>query len=187
MVTEFNGTPMLVNGMMASDASSTAAVQRMWFMALGDDGKSGSTRGVTGIIPGARVGNMFVRRYADGTINSREPELQPRRDVFVSFPAGIAVGSQGELSLIQSFADGGSSRSRQQQLPVKVSPSPWPASARPCLAGGCVPAWRARFALLSSGPEDRGSTLFCSSRAMRGVLLTSVVGTAQRPGGGASA
>lgn len=72
-------------------------------MVLGDDGGTGPTRGVTGIIPKARVGNMFVKRATNGTLGESSV-VTPATDTWVSFPAGLAVGSQGALSLIHNFA-----------------------------------------------------------------------------------
>ena len=118
LVTEFNGTPWLVNGLMVSESSATAADQRIWFMVLGDDAGQGPTRGVTGIIPSHRAGNLFVKRATNGSVisslNLEVPSVPyiaaidvpvlPVTDTWVSFPAGLAVGSQGALSLIHNFA-----------------------------------------------------------------------------------
>ncbi len=117
-VTEFNGTPWLINGLMAGESSTTASDQRIWFLVLGNDGAAGPTRGVTGIVPQARLRNMFIRREANGVVPSQkiigvaevpasilvETPTSPVRDVWVSFPAGLAVGSQSALSLVHNFS-----------------------------------------------------------------------------------
>jgi hypothetical protein len=95
-VTAFNGTPWLANDVMDSDT-------RIYFMVLGDDGSQGPTRGVTGIVPEALQQSMFVRRETAGVITGVGADVNTVTDVWVSWPAGVAVGSQGAISLIEDF------------------------------------------------------------------------------------
>ena len=78
-------------------------------MVMGDDGGPGPTRGVTGIVPGAVGRAMFAKRTVQGIFSPSgggpgTPAMQPGLDVWVSMPAGLALGSQGALSIIQNFA-----------------------------------------------------------------------------------
>jgi hypothetical protein len=117
----FNGTPILINDMMVSAGSTAEADQRIYFMALGDDGNAGPGRGVVGFVPEARKHSMFVRRETMGfpEVNpitftvppagedvTLEPtaNLKSEKTVWVSFPAGLAIGSQGALSMVHNFA-----------------------------------------------------------------------------------
>ena len=119
-VESFNGVPWLINGVAAGDASATAALQRIYFMAMGDDGQAGPTRGVTGIVPEDLRDSMFIKRQTHGVPVNQEqiiqvdavPEelhIQPTIDVqtimdtWVSWPVGVAIGSQGAISLIHNF------------------------------------------------------------------------------------
>lgn len=102
----FNGTPILINDKMVSANSTLAADQRIWFLALGDDGRSGPTRGVGGIVPQALKHNMFVKRETNGIADNTGGGGAPQAaiDVWVSWPVGLAVGSQGAISVIHNFA-----------------------------------------------------------------------------------
>lgn len=102
----FNGVPILVNDQMVSAFLSTPGQQRIWFLALGDDGKSGPTRGVSGIVPEALKGSMFVKRETNGIADTTGGGLEPQTaiDVWVSWPVGLATGSQGAISVIHNFA-----------------------------------------------------------------------------------
>lgn len=99
----FNGTPILINDMMVSAGSTLPADQRIYFMVLGDDGSAGPGRGVIGFVPEARRRSMFIRREMMGTPNDADPVPNSDRTVWISFPAGLGIGSQGALSLITDF------------------------------------------------------------------------------------
>jgi hypothetical protein len=71
-------------------------------MMLGDDGKEGPTRGVTGILPHGRGRNLFVKRATNGAFDSGQTD--PVTDTWVTMPSGVAVGSQGALSMLENFA-----------------------------------------------------------------------------------
>ena len=101
----FNGVPIMINDQMASAASEDPVAQRIWFLALGDDGKSGPTRGVSGIVPQSLKGSMFVKRETNGIADNTGGGLEPQTamDVWVSWPVGLSVGSQGAISVIHNF------------------------------------------------------------------------------------
>lgn len=104
-VDAFNGTVWLANDWLNKDGLGT---ERIYFMVMGDDGGPGPTRGVTGIVPGAMGRGMFTKRTVQGIFNVAGggpgvPAMQPGLDVWVSMPAGLALGSQGALSIIQAF------------------------------------------------------------------------------------
>ncbi|MCC6687398.1 MAG: hypothetical protein IT205_10500 [Fimbriimonadaceae bacterium] len=103
LVTQFNGTPWLINGCMAGEASPKPSNQRIYFMVLGDDGGEGTTRGVTGIVPQHLISWPFVKRVTNGTHTFDVGQTLPVRDMWVSFPSGLAIGSQGAISMIQNF------------------------------------------------------------------------------------
>jgi hypothetical protein len=102
-VIAFNGTPILINDMMASANSPLPGDQRIWFIVLGDDGASGPTRGVTGFVPRKRLHDMFVKRETNGVPDFVAQVVNTTNDVWVSWPVGLATGSQGALSLIHNF------------------------------------------------------------------------------------
>lgn len=101
----FNGTPILINDMMAGAREPNPEAQRIWFLVLGDDGGSGPTRGVHAIIPENLKSSMFVKRE---TFGAPDPDVQgdvrTKSDVWVSWPVGLATASQGAISLISNFA-----------------------------------------------------------------------------------
>lgn len=99
--TAFNGTPWLINDMMESAELNTPAVQRIYFMVLGDDGNASPTRGVTGIIPDDLKGNMFIKRATHGMPEGGDPLLVD--STWVSWPVGVAVPSQAAISMIGNF------------------------------------------------------------------------------------
>ncbi|MCG3185402.1 MAG: hypothetical protein ICCCNLDF_03633 [Planctomycetes bacterium] len=116
----FNGVPIIVNDMMVSAGSAAAADQRIYFMVLGDDGRSGPTRGVVGFVPERLKGDMFIRRETMGLTEvaaltldipsvpylgtlEQTVSVRTQKTVWVSFPAGLGIGSQGALSMIHNF------------------------------------------------------------------------------------
>ncbi|MCA8946484.1 MAG: hypothetical protein KDB29_09685, partial [Planctomycetes bacterium] len=103
-VDSFNGTPWLVNDFINKDGHDG---EYIFFMVTGDDGGQGPTRGVTGITPRQQVGRMFNKRTVQGIFapdgGGGQTAMLPGVDVWVSTPAGYAVGSQGALSIIRNF------------------------------------------------------------------------------------
>lgn len=95
-VDAFNGTVWLANDMLGRDGGETA---RVYFMVVGDDGKAGPTRGVSGIVPGAIGRGMFNKRTVNGIFVPADgpapASMQAGQDTWVTMPAGIALGSQG--------------------------------------------------------------------------------------------
>jgi len=104
-VDSFNGTPWLVNDFINK---SGADGEYIYFMVTGDDHGKGPTRGVTGITPSQQIGKMFNKRQMQGIFTASGggggPEMLPGIDTWVSMPAGLAVGSQGALSIIRNFS-----------------------------------------------------------------------------------
>jgi hypothetical protein len=100
-VDAFNGTPWLANDMMEADFGGTPS-NRIYFMLMGDDGGQGPTRGVTGILPHGRGRNLFVKRDTNGVASGGG--ALPVKDTWVTMPSGVAVGSQGALSMLENFA-----------------------------------------------------------------------------------
>ncbi len=101
----FNGTPILINDKLEGAGSDGSDLQRLYFMVLGDDGKAGPTRGVTGIVPERLKGTMFVKRttmgdWSDGA--GQEPNTIAT--TWVTWPAGIAVGAERALSMLSHFS-----------------------------------------------------------------------------------
>ncbi len=106
-VPSFNGTPFLINDMMQGQLNPNEvnpAIQRIYFMVLGDDGKAGPTRGVTGIVPEPMRETMFVKRTTMGSPDFAGGNLNTAQVTWVSWPAGFAIGSQGAISLIHNFS-----------------------------------------------------------------------------------
>lgn len=102
-VDAFNGTPWLANDKL--NEPGEVSEERIFFMVVGDDGGPSPTRGVTGIVPSAIGRDLFVKR----TVNAI-PDPTPGsadhiagQDTWVTMPAGLALGSQGALSIIQNF------------------------------------------------------------------------------------
>ncbi|MBE7490899.1 MAG: hypothetical protein HS108_03910 [Planctomycetes bacterium] len=96
-VDALNGTPWLANDMLGSTP------ERTYFMVVGDDGNAGPTRGVTGIVPAHLGRNMFIKRTVPAIISVEAAESQPGEETWVTMPAGLALGSQGALSIIENY------------------------------------------------------------------------------------
>ena len=77
-------------------------VSNLYFMQLGTRDDYGTSKGVFGIIPEPRVGNMFVRRELEGQFNA-DTTVNTTRSVFWSFPSGVAVGARRSLSVLKDF------------------------------------------------------------------------------------
>ncbi len=101
-VDAFNGTPWLANDMMSQ--GTDPGEQRIAFMMMGDDSGQGPTRGVTGIIPAAVGRELFVKRTVNALPDpGGSVQHVPGEDTWVSMPAGLALGSQGALSMIENY------------------------------------------------------------------------------------
>lgn len=105
-VDAFNGTPWLANDFI--NPGGLPDDERIFFIMTGDQAGPGPTRGVTGIIPSAQGGRMFNKRQVQGIFDPATPTMLPGIDTWVSMPAGLAVGSQGALSIIENFTTVGS-------------------------------------------------------------------------------
>lgn len=77
-------------------------VTNVYFMQLGNNPDFGTAKGVFGIIPEPRVGNMFVRREHVGHMND-DGTFNTTHTVFWSFPSGIAVASKRSLAVLQDM------------------------------------------------------------------------------------
>jgi len=100
-VPSFNGTPWVINDEM--DQSDAPTQRRIWFMVLGDDGGKGPTRGLTRIVPAGMERNPFVVRMTNGQPDFVNQTVNMTKDIWLSMPAGLALGSQGALSLLTNF------------------------------------------------------------------------------------
>lgn len=120
-ITAFNGTPWYINDLIDDQAGETGII---YFMVLGDDGGPGHYRGITGLVPQGFENRWFLRRDANGLVGTGEatvgldipsvpfigsvqapvtiPTL-PTVDTWVSWPTGVAMGSQGSLSILKGF------------------------------------------------------------------------------------
>jgi hypothetical protein len=76
-------------------------VSNIYFMQLGYNPDFGTSKGVFGIIPKPRIGNMMVRRELQGQVPSTPTTITTTTSVIWSFPAGIAVGSNRSLAVMQ--------------------------------------------------------------------------------------
>ena len=101
-VTEFHGVPWLINDKM--DQGPLPANRRIYFMVLGDDGGTGPTRGLVKIMPADLVRNPYILRATSGVPDFVAQEVNMTRDIWLTMPAGLALGSQGALSILQNFA-----------------------------------------------------------------------------------
>jgi hypothetical protein len=102
LVTSFKGVPWLINDMM--DQGPLPANRRIYFIVLGDDSKPTPTRGLVGIRPADLMGNPIIKRSTQGVPDFDNGQVNMTRDVWLTMPAGLALGSQGALSILQNFA-----------------------------------------------------------------------------------
>lgn len=100
-VPSFNGTPWVINDEM--NPGLLPADRRIWFMVLGDDGGKGPTRGLTRLVPAGMEHSPFVVRMTNGVPDFVNQTVNMTKDIWVSMPAGLALGSQGALSLLTNF------------------------------------------------------------------------------------
>jgi hypothetical protein len=105
-VDAFNGTPWLANDFV--NPGGLPDEERIFFMLMGDEGGPAPFRGVTGIVPAAQGRNLFNKRVVQGILDPNAagpsiPDMDPGLDTWVSMPAGLALGSQGALSIIENY------------------------------------------------------------------------------------
>jgi hypothetical protein len=100
-IPSFNGTPWLINDEM--NPGLLPADRRIWFIVLGDDGGKGPTRGLTRIVPAGMEHSPFVVRMTNGVPDFVNQTVNMTKDIWVSMPAGLALGTQGALSLLSNF------------------------------------------------------------------------------------
>lgn len=100
-IPSFNGTPWLINDEM--NAGVLPADRRIWFIVLGDDGGKGPTRGLTRIVPAGMELKPFIVRTTNGQPDFVNQTVNMTKDIWVTMPAGLALGSQGALSLLTNF------------------------------------------------------------------------------------
>ncbi|MBP9891054.1 MAG: hypothetical protein KBG84_04055 [Planctomycetes bacterium] len=104
-VTTFHGVPWLVNTKM--NAGLLAPDRRIYFIVMGDDGGKGPTRGLTGIRPADMMNRPYVKRAVNGVPDFANAEVNMARNIWLTMPAGLALGSQGCLSILTNFANVG--------------------------------------------------------------------------------
>lgn len=100
-VPAFNGVPWLINDEM--NPGVLPADRRIYFMVLGDDEGKGPTRGLTRLVPAAMVQSPFVLRVTNGVPDFVNQEVNMTKDIWLTMPAGLALGSQGALSMLTNF------------------------------------------------------------------------------------
>jgi hypothetical protein len=100
----WHGTPWFVNDLIeVEDEADPTAVTPIFIMELGDGQAQGTGRGVTGIIPRVRTGDMFVHRESTDSSQGTGTAGQPFINVDCVWPVGLALGSSGALSILQNF------------------------------------------------------------------------------------
>lgn len=92
-----HGVPWYVNDLCEVISPSGPESTPIFFMLLGDGETQARGRGIVGIVPRNRVGNMFVSRRTNIIGGSSEFRVD------VSWPVGLAMGSKGSLSLLRYF------------------------------------------------------------------------------------
>ncbi|MCF6228135.1 MAG: hypothetical protein L3J82_05635 [Planctomycetes bacterium] len=79
-------------------------ISNVYFIQLGTNPDFGTAKGTFGIIPNARVGNMFVRRQQQGhLIDPSDGTFSTTDSVFWSFPSGVAVASNKSLAVLKDM------------------------------------------------------------------------------------
>ena len=101
VVTSFRGVVWLINDQMFQGDDSTQ--RRIYFMVMGDDGGAGPTRGVVRIVPPHQVRTPYIKRVTNGVPDFTDQDVSMTKDIWMSMPAGLALGSQGALSILQNF------------------------------------------------------------------------------------
>lgn len=77
-------------------------VTNVYFIQLGTNPNFGTAKGVFGIVPEPRVGNMFVRREHVGHMND-DGTFNTTHTVFWSFPCGVAVAARRSLAVLKDM------------------------------------------------------------------------------------
>ena len=101
-VTSFRGVPWLINDKMFQ--GNDPLQRRIYFMVLGDDSGPGPTRGLVRIAPRKLVHSPYIKRVTNGVPDFANADVTMTKDIWMSMPAGLALGSQGALSILTNFA-----------------------------------------------------------------------------------
>ncbi|MBX3460936.1 MAG: hypothetical protein KF696_13385 [Planctomycetes bacterium] len=94
--------PWLINDKMFQ--GDNPLQRRIYFMVMGDDSGPGPTRGVVRIMPRNLVSRPYIKRVTNGVPNFADQNITMTKDIWMSMAAGLALGSQGALSILQNFA-----------------------------------------------------------------------------------
>lgn len=100
-ITSFRGVPWLINDKMFQ--GDNPLQRRIYFMVMGDDGGTGPTRGLVRITPRKLVANPYIKRVTNGVPDFANAAVNMTKDIWMSMVAGLALGSQGALSIVQNF------------------------------------------------------------------------------------
>lgn len=100
-VPAFRGVPWVINQEM--NPGLLPADRRIYFMVLGDDDGKGPTRGLTRLVPAGMEYNPFVLRMTNGVPDFATQRVNMTKDIWLTMPAGLALGSQGALSMLTNF------------------------------------------------------------------------------------
>lgn len=101
-ITAFRGVVWLINDKMFQGNDPTQ--RRIYFMVMGDDSGPGPTRGLTKIVPSRLLHNPYIKRVANGVPDFANQGVAMTRDIWMTMPAGLSLGSQGALSILTNFA-----------------------------------------------------------------------------------
>lgn len=102
-VPSLHGVPWLVNDLAEIsifDGPPVVETSPIFFMLLGDNDGPGPGRGITGVIPQERVGDMFVTRQS----TAADPSGKTVTVIDVTWPVTLAIGAKGALSVLDRFA-----------------------------------------------------------------------------------
>jgi hypothetical protein len=102
----WHGTPWFVNDLIEVENSDDpdTATSPVFFLELGDTQQQGLGRGVTGIIPRARLGDMFIHRESTDLVATAGQAGGPKLGMDCIWPVGLAVGSKSSLGILQNFS-----------------------------------------------------------------------------------
>lgn len=104
-VLSVDGVPWLINDLAPIYAEGeNPPTTDIFFLLVGDDEKGKAGRGVFGIIPEEREGDMFVvRQNPSGGFGEADGAGGAQSYIDVTWPVGVAVGSRTSLSVIRNF------------------------------------------------------------------------------------
>jgi len=88
-----NGTPILINDLIATDVSD---LTRIYMMVMGEDCEKG-IHGVTGIVPKDLLGKLFIRRESNEPSGSSTSRL----NVTYAMPTATAMGCASALAILE--------------------------------------------------------------------------------------